>query len=101
MEIFGFRLKTRYCPNSGPERVALHMGSYARYTSLASRESGTEKSIPKKNVQENLSNNMYGCPVGTISTKCCDFLNIPCLEGGIGRLIKNNINNKNYRVPLN
>ncbi|KAG4092480.1 hypothetical protein H8356DRAFT_1320988 [Neocallimastix lanati (nom. inval.)] len=27
------------------------------------------KSIP--------SNNMYGCPVGTISTKCCDYLNIP------------------------
>ncbi|KAG4100912.1 hypothetical protein H8356DRAFT_1422578 [Neocallimastix lanati (nom. inval.)] len=34
------------------------------------------KSIPRKIVLENLSNNIYGCPVGTISTKCCDYLNI-------------------------
>ncbi|KAG4107149.1 hypothetical protein H8356DRAFT_1417403 [Neocallimastix lanati (nom. inval.)] len=69
----GFRLQTRYCPNSGPERVALvtDMGSYA--PSLLVRH---RKSTPKKIVLENLSNNMYG----TISTKCCDYLNIPMIQ---------------------
>ncbi|KAL6628713.1 hypothetical protein U3516DRAFT_739483 [Neocallimastix sp. 'constans'] len=67
--------QTRYCPNSGHERVAL-----VTVINILTREFlayGHLKSIPRKIVLENLSNKMYGCPVGIISTKCCDYLNIP------------------------
>ncbi|KAG4091167.1 hypothetical protein H8356DRAFT_1356688 [Neocallimastix lanati (nom. inval.)] len=90
----GFRLQTRYCPNSGPERVVLvtviniltrEFLAYERSettnnqsTGVLARDSMGQgirhlKSIPRKIVLENLSNNMYG----TISTKRCDYLNIP------------------------
>ncbi|KAG4099975.1 hypothetical protein H8356DRAFT_1352899 [Neocallimastix lanati (nom. inval.)] len=51
-------------------KITLNSNSYS---CLASRVLGTRKSITRKIVLENLSNNMYG----TISTKCCDYLNIP------------------------
>ncbi|KAG4105200.1 hypothetical protein H8356DRAFT_1331158 [Neocallimastix lanati (nom. inval.)] len=68
---------TRYCPKSGPERVALvtHKGSYA-----LPHINTITKCIPRKIVLENLSNNVYDCPVGTISTKCCNYLNISILS---------------------
>ncbi|KAG4091133.1 hypothetical protein H8356DRAFT_1356645 [Neocallimastix lanati (nom. inval.)] len=78
---------TRYCPNSGPERVALGIPSIwvhmhvvklrinllTKYTitkwgyySLAYRELGTEKAFREKSANAEFTH-----------TKCCDYLNIP------------------------
>ncbi|KAG4098059.1 hypothetical protein H8356DRAFT_1349287 [Neocallimastix lanati (nom. inval.)] len=75
-------LRTRCCPNSGPERVCAsncHQYIYEGIPSIWVHMHGVRhrKSIPRKIVLENLNNKMYGCPVGNISTKCCDYLNIP------------------------
>ncbi|KAG4104578.1 Vta1 like-domain-containing protein [Neocallimastix lanati (nom. inval.)] len=107
----GFRLKIRYCLNSGPEWVTLGIPSiWVHMNGVRHR-----KSIPRKTVLEILSNNMYGCPVGTISTKCCDYLNIPiakeltniypiisyyCLFQAANEGIKANIKKKNAKANL-
>ncbi|KAG4099901.1 hypothetical protein H8356DRAFT_1352759 [Neocallimastix lanati (nom. inval.)] len=63
-------MHTKYCPNSGPKRVALVIL--------------TSKKHSKKNRSKNLSNNMYVrlstrdyIHLCKSTPKCCDYLNIP------------------------
>ncbi|KAG4099697.1 hypothetical protein H8356DRAFT_1330334 [Neocallimastix lanati (nom. inval.)] len=75
-----------------------HMGLYAH--SLL-RELGTEKAFREKSC-----NNMYGCPVGTISAcaiahgSVVTTLIFPCLEGGIGRVSQSQVSPANRHSLL-